>query len=123
MMNDRRNSSMRFEERKIDKVIVTKILDNRVTADVSAHLKEQILKCVNQGYILIVIDLSEVTFIDSSGLGALISSLKTVGQAGTLAISGTRSSVMTTFKLTRMDRVFRMYNTTAEALQALSADN
>ena len=114
---------MRFEEHAIDNVIVTKVLDNRVTADEAAQLKEQILKCVNHGYNSIILDLSEVTFIDSSGLGALISSLKSVGQAGTLAISGARSPVMTTFRLTRMDRVFRMYNSTHDALQALSANN
>jgi anti-sigma B factor antagonist len=114
---------MRFEEQTIDGVIITKILDNRVTADESVQLKEQILKCVNQGYTLIVVDLSEVNFIDSSGLGALISSLKIVGQGGTLAVCGTRSTVLTTFKLTRMDRVFRMYETAEDALQALSASS
>ncbi len=111
---------MRFDEKNVDNILVTKVLDNRVTADGSAQLKEQVLKCVNQGHKSIVVDLSEVTFIDSSGLGALISSLKLVGQEGTLAVSGARSSVLTTFKLTRMDRVFRMYSTVEEAVSALA---
>lgn len=114
---------MRFEEKSVEKVLITKVLDNRITADESGQLKEQVLKCVNNGYKLVVVDLSEVTFIDSSGLGALISSLKTVGQEGALAISGARSTVMTTFRLTRMDRVFKMYSTTEEAVGALAASN
>lgn len=114
---------MRFDEKNVGDVLVTKVLDSRVTADESAQLKEQILKCASQGHKSIVVDLSEVTFIDSSGLGALISSLKMVGQGGTLAVSGARSSVLTTFKLTRMDRVFRMYNTSEEAISALATDS
>lgn len=114
---------MRFEEKLVENVLITKVLDNRITADESSQVKEQVLKCVNNGHRLVVVDLSEVTFIDSSGLGALISSLKMVGQEGALAISGARSSVITTFKLTRMDRVFRMYNTTEEAVGALAASN
>lgn len=114
---------MRFEEKIVENVLITKVLDNRITADESAQLKEQVLKCVNNGYKRVVVDLGEVTFIDSSGLGALISSLKMVGQDGSLAISGARSSVMTTFRLTRMDRVFRMYNNTEEAIEALAANS
>lgn len=112
---------MRFEETNVENVLITKVLDNRITADESAQLKEEVLKCVNNGHKLVVVDLSEVTFIDSSGLGALISSLKMVGQDGALALSGARSSVMTTFRLTRMDRVFRMYNNTEEAVGALAS--
>lgn len=112
--------AMRFEEKNVGNVLVTKVLDNRITADVAPQLKDRILSYVNDGHKSIVVDLSDVTFIDSSGLGALINSLKLVGQDGTLAVSGTRSTVMTTFKLTRMDRVFRMYNNVEEAANALS---
>lgn len=111
---------MRFEEHPEGKVFVTKVLDNRITADASGQLKEKIVSYVAQGYKYIVVDLSEVTFIDSSGLGALISSLKLVGDDGKLAVSGTKSTVLTTFKLTRMDRVFPMFDRQEEAVAALS---
>ena len=67
-----------------------------------------------------MLDLGAVSFIDSSGLGALISSLKTIGSDGHLVISGACGTVATMFKLTRMDKILRVFGTTDEAVAALS---
>jgi anti-anti-sigma factor len=56
----------------------------------------------------IVIDLSGTEFIDSSGLGALVSSLKKARQAGgDLRIAGPGPQVQTVFKLTNLDRILK----------------
>ena len=75
---------------------------------------------INQGNRRIVLDLSEVDFIDSSGLGAIVSSLKTLGNDGDLVICGIRETVMGLFKITRMNRVFQIFATESEAIEALS---
>jgi anti-sigma B factor antagonist len=67
-----------------------------------------------------VLDLGAVSFIDSSGLGALVSSLKSMGKNGDLVICGAQSAVASMFKLTRMDKVFRMYPSAQEAASALA---
>jgi anti-sigma B factor antagonist len=111
---------MRFEEYKTGEVLVAKVLDGRIAADVAPRLKAHLAEYVSQGNHAIVLDLGAVTFIDSSGLGALVSSLKSIGKEGDLVISSAQGAVASMFKLTRMDKVFRMYATTDEAVAALS---
>ena len=54
-------------------------------------------------------------FIDSSGLGALVSVLKTVGRNGKLTLTDIKDTVMQTFTRTRMDKIFSIYKNTEEA--------
>jgi anti-sigma B factor antagonist len=111
---------MRFEENKIGDVLVTKVLDSRIAADVAPRFKAQLAEYMTQGNRSIVLDLGAVTFIDSSGLGALVSSLKSMGKDGDLVVCGASGAVASMFKLTRMDKVFRMYPNTEEAVTALT---
>jgi anti-sigma B factor antagonist len=110
---------MRFEERKIGDVLIAKVLESRIAADVAVRFKEDLIEYVTKGNRTFVLDLSEVTFIDSSGLGALIASLKAIGDGGELALCGAREAVANMFKLTRMNKVFRMFNTPEDAAAAL----
>ena len=65
---------------------------------------------------LLVLDLSDVTFIDSSGLGALIAGLKATRRAGgDLRIAQVPEQVMTVLRLTNLDRVLRAHPTVADA--------
>jgi anti-sigma B factor antagonist len=111
---------MRFEEHKMGEVMVAKVLETRIAADVAARFKQSLVEYVNNGYRILVLDLSDVTFIDSSGLGALIGSLKVIGADGELALCGARETVANMFKLTRMNKVFRMFDGPEQAVAALS---
>jgi anti-sigma B factor antagonist len=111
---------MRFEESKVGKVLIAKVLDGRIAADVAPRFKAYLGEYISNGNRSIVLDLAAVTFIDSSGLGALVSSLKSMGNDGDLVISGARATVASMFKLTRMDKVFRMYESNDAAVAALS---
>ena len=111
---------MQFEESKSGDILIAKVLDQRIGADIAPRFKDDMIGYVRSGNRAIVLDLSDVTFIDSSGLGALIACLKVMGKEGELVLSGTRGTVASMFKLTRMDKVFRMFNRTDEAIAALS---
>jgi len=111
---------MRFEEHQIGDVLVIKVLESRIAADVAARFKQGLIEYVNKGHRLLVLDLSDVTFVDSSGLGALIGSLKTIGDNGELALCHLRETVASMFKLTRMNKVFRMFDGPEQAAAALS---
>ena len=68
------------------------------------------------GAVRIVVDLSATTFIDSSGLGALIGGLKKARQAGgDLRIAGAPEQVQMVLGLTNLDRVLRPYADVAAA--------
>lgn len=111
---------MRFEESKVGNILVAKVLEGRIVADVAPRFKSQLAEYVSQGNRSIVLDLGSVNFIDSSGLGALVSSLKSMGKDGDLVVSGAQGSVAGMFQLTRMDKVFRMYENSDAAVAALS---
>ena len=111
---------MRFEESKVGNVLIARVMDPRIAADIAPRLKAYLAEYINNGNRSIVLDMGAVTFIDSSGLGALVSSLKAMGNEGDLVISGARATVASMFKLTRMDKVFRMYETNDAAVAALS---
>lgn len=111
---------MRFQETKVGPVLVAKILESRVSAGVAASFKEDLIQYITMGNRKIVLDMSDVTFIDSGGLGALIASLKIFGNDGELVLCGARDAVESMFKLTRMNKVFRMFGTSEEAVTSLS---
>ncbi len=68
----------------------------------------------------IVIDLKDVSFMDSSGLGALVSALKTARSAQCdLFICGLNDQVKMLFELTSMSKVFKIYPDREACLEAI----
>jgi anti-sigma B factor antagonist len=111
---------MQIEDRKVGDILVVLPLEKRIDASVSTEFKGKMVDWINQGNRRIVLDLSQVDFIDSSGLGAIVSSLKTIGNDGDLVVCCTRETVMSLFRLTRMNRVFQIFAAQTEAIEALS---
>jgi anti-anti-sigma factor len=65
----------------------------------------------------IIVNLSNVDFIDSSGLSTLVIGMKRCRQQnGTLVLYGTQGPVNSIFKLTLLDKVFAMFETQKEAI-------
>jgi len=68
----------------------------------------------------VLLDLQQVEFIDSSGLGTLLSCLRAMNaKEGELRLFGMRQPVQAMFELVRMHRLFAIYNTREEALATL----
>ncbi|HEX4809110.1 MAG TPA: STAS domain-containing protein [Bryobacteraceae bacterium] len=111
---------MKTETNRVGQTTVIKLLERRLGADKAGEFKAEIGKYVEAGETKIVLDLAELSFMDSSGLGALVSVLKMIGKRGDLTIAGTQATVQTLFRLTRMDKVFRSFPTVSEAVQALT---
>jgi anti-sigma B factor antagonist len=111
---------MELAQRTEGRVLVAKTLEARLDARLATVFKEQLLHLIASGHPLIALDLSDVEFLDSSGLGAIVSALKQLNGRGDLVIVGARPAVINLFRLTRMDKVFRMYAGSAEAVAALS---
>jgi anti-sigma B factor antagonist len=88
----------------------------RLNMVASPAFKNQVEETVAAGQNRIVVDLAEVTFIDSSGLGALIAGLKATRQAdGDLRLAQVPEQVMTVLRLTNLDRVLRAHPTVQDA--------
>jgi anti-sigma B factor antagonist len=70
------------------------------------RLRNVVTDQVRQGYVKVVVDMTEVDFIDSSGLGALIGCLKTAREhGGDLRISGVGKQVATVLRISNIDRI------------------
>ena len=91
-------------------------LDGRLNMVAAPRLKGAIEDLVDQGVTHVVVDLTAVTFMDSSGLGALIAALKKTRQAqGDLRIAGVNEQVATVLRLTNLDRVLRPFESVEAA--------
>jgi anti-sigma B factor antagonist len=81
------------------------ILDSTKATD----FRSQIDRSLNEGAKIILVDFSDVTFMDSSGLGALVLALKSIRGAGLkMFICSINEQVKMLFELTSMDRVFEI---------------
>lgn len=101
--------------------MVVTVTEKRLDAKIAVSFKDEMSALINAGETTVVLDLSNVGFVDSSGLGAIVTSLKLIGRKGDLLVAGVKDDVMTMFTLTRMDRVFQMFPTTEDALNNLIA--
>jgi anti-sigma B factor antagonist len=74
---------------------------------------------VLQAHSKLVLDLGRLRFVDSSGLGAILSCLRqTSAKGGDLKLCGMSKQVRTAFELVRLHRIFDIYGTKEEALRA-----
>jgi anti-sigma B factor antagonist len=106
---------MKIETQTVGRYLVARILDNRLGADGALAFKEAMTRLVEEGHTTFLLDFSEVEFIDSTGLGAILSLLKRIGRGGEIGVCGANDTVGSMFKLTRMDRVFSMYPSVSDA--------
>ncbi|WZH53562.1 MAG: STAS domain-containing protein [Nocardioides alkalitolerans] len=80
----------------------------RLNMVAAKRLREALAEVVDAGTNRVVVDLGETTFLDSSGLGALVSGLKAARQAGgDLRVARPTPEVLAVFQLTNLDKVLR----------------
>ena len=103
---------------KIGDVAVVLVPVEELDASNAGELKRNIAPILEANPQL-VIDLSRLRFIDSSGLGAMLSCLRQVSaKGGDLKLCGMTKQVRATFELVRMHRIFDIFSIREEAVQA-----
>ncbi|MCD6249356.1 MAG: STAS domain-containing protein [candidate division Zixibacteria bacterium] len=92
-------------------------LSGRLDLASGATLKEHLKKLTDEKTIQIHLNLAEVEFINSSGLGALVSIMKEIRLLkGRLTLSNLASYVQEIFEITQLSHIFEIYTTEDEAL-------
>ncbi|MEP1961659.1 STAS domain-containing protein [Tateyamaria sp.] len=112
---------MELRSRSEDNLQVVSVLDNRIDAAVAIEFKDAMRASTDEGNDIVILDLSEVHFIDSSGLGAIVAAMKHMGKSRKLALAGLTPTVEKVFRLTRMDSVFSVFPTLDGALEQLKS--
>ena len=95
---------------------VVSVLEPRIDAAVALAFKEAMRQSTDNGESDVVLDLQQVSFIDSSGLGAIVATMKFLAPDRALILAGLTPAVDKVFKLTRMDTVFSVFATLDQAL-------
>jgi anti-sigma B factor antagonist len=87
----------------------------------SGQIETLVLKALNEGTLKLVFDLSQVTYIDSTGIGIIAYCFGKITQKGAHAVvAGANGLVLDVFKLTRLDSVIRFYPDVAAACEGLA---
>ncbi len=109
--------ALEVETRQADNGVTVVAPTGRLDIAGAPALKEAIEKVVKNGPPRIVIDMEGVSFVDSTGLGSVISALKQVrGSQGELRLAAPNQQARVVLELTTLDRVFPYYATVEDAL-------
>lgn len=110
---------MRTTTRQVDMVTILDVSGKIVLGEESAALRARILDLVKQGHKQILLNLNEVTHIDSLGLGILVSSFASVKkQDGQLKLLNLTSKVQDLLQVTRLYTVFEIMDDEAAAIRS-----
>ncbi len=110
---------MEITQKKSGQACVVTPHVNKIDASVAVEFKRQLLDLVAKGENRLVLNLGKVDFIDSSGLGALVSVLKSIGPEGRIKLFAVKDGVRSIFALTRLDRVFDIHVSEKGAVESL----
>jgi anti-sigma B factor antagonist len=96
------------------------IKDTRLDAKNCILFRDKVIEEVNnRGISNVLINFSNIRFMDSSGLGSLVSILKSISKNSSLALYGINSNVMITFTRTKMDKIFKIFDDYSKYLETL----
>lgn len=113
---------MNLEIKKTSDYVLLKPASQNIDVTVSTEFKSRVADLINRGHLFFLLDLSQVDFIDSSGLGAMISILKTLRlHNGDLVLCDLKPTVLNLLQLTRMHNVFIIRATEKEGIESLAA--
>lgn len=111
---------MTFSTRNEKDVVIVETTFPRLDASLAPALRAALLDPVEAGATALLLDLSQVSFLDSSALGALIAAAKRLAPTRGFAVAGVQPAVARLFDLTHMERVFSIHPDTDAALARLS---
>ena len=104
-----------------DAVTVVRPGDERLDIAVASDFRNALLELIEDGRRNLVVDLGDVSFIDSSGLGALVSALKTLkanGGNGDIRLAQVQEPVVSLLEIIRLNRVFSTYPSVEHAVKS-----
>ncbi|BAH38927.1 putative anti sigma factor antagonist [Gemmatimonas aurantiaca T-27] len=97
--------------------VLTVAVDGQLIVTNRQEFKQAILDAADQGVRIVIVDFTHTGYIDSSGLGALVSLSRRLRDVnGDLRLVGLNDDLRTLFELTRLDALFPLFASRADAL-------
>lgn len=98
-------------------LLIAHVRDDRIDAASAIRFKDRMRDIGQLPGNPVILDLSRVAFLDSSGLGAVVAVMKMLGPERRLELSGLTPNVMKVFHLTRMDSIFTLHDAVPDGLR------
>jgi anti-sigma B factor antagonist len=113
---------MQIDERTIGDVLILDVKGRITLGEGDELLKDKVNSLLNQGQKKIVLNLAEVPYIDSAGLGEIVRTYTTVSrQGGNLKLLALTKRITDLLAITKLLTVFETYETESDAVQSFSA--
>ena len=113
---------MTISERRVDAVMVLDLEGTLVANDGAGLLRDKVRSAIFQGHKHILLNLSGVSYMDSSGLGELIAAYTTVTrQGGTIKVANLTKRVTDLLAIAKVLTVFDVHESEADALKAFAS--
>jgi anti-sigma B factor antagonist len=112
---------MRLKTKELNDVVVIEVKGNMMGGPDSQKFRDFLHKLVDEGKNKVIVDLKNVKFINSAGLGTLISGLTTMRNAGgDLKIANPTEKIESLLMITRLIKVFESYSSVDEAVESFN---
>jgi anti-sigma B factor antagonist len=112
---------MQLVRSEVDGILVGQVDSSVLTASTAREFRGAIKPLLTHN-VRLVLDLSKVDLIDSTGLGALVSCLRQAhAVGGVVKVAGLTKSARALFELVKLHRVFEIFNSTDEAITSYKA--
>ena len=113
---------MQIEERAVGDVVVLDLKGKITLGEGDELLKDKVNSLTNQGQKKIILNLADVPYIDSAGLGEIVRTYTTVSrQGGSLKLLNLTKRITDLLSITKLLTVFETYDSENEAVRSFSA--
>ena len=113
---------MQIEERAVGDVLILDVKGRITLGEGDELLKDKVNSLLNQGYKKIVLNLAEVPYIDSAGLGEIVRTYTTVSrQGGQMKLLNLTKRITDLLSITKLLTVFETYDNEADAVRSFSS--
>ena len=113
---------MQIEERIVDDVTILDLKGKMTLGEGDELLKDKVNSLVNQGHKKIVLNLEDVPYIDSAGLGEIVRTYTTVSrQQGKLKLLNVSKRVYDLLVITKLLTIFDSYESEEDAVRSFAA--
>ena len=111
---------MLLDRQDFDDCALITVNEARIDAAVAIQFKDSLRQLAGETPVRIVLDMAQVQFLDSSGLGAVVAAMKQLGTSRKLELAGLTPTVNKVFHLTRMNTVFTIHANASDATGGLA---
>jgi len=111
--------ALQIVEKEVGGITVLKLSGRITLGDESSKLRSRIRDILSQGAAHLVLDLAEVAYIDSAGLGTLVAGYTTArNQGGNMKLANLTKKFSEQLNITKLVTVFDVYNSVEEAVKS-----